>query len=162
MTELHKIKSASMARENFTTHGMSKTKEYRAWKTMRSRCLDPNNISFKNYGGRGICFSPEWESFQAFYLSLGPKPSPDHTLERRDNASGYSPENCYWATRTEQVRNRRNSILVTLDGLTLSLQEWAEKTGISFGTLWWRLKVKGSSVHDALTTPLRRQNVSHS
>lgn len=92
---------------NATTHGMTKTAEHHIWNAMKQRCANPRDTGFKYYGGRGITVCDRWlESFEAFYADMGPRP-PGLTLERRDNSQGYSPENCYWATHTQQQRNRR-------------------------------------------------------
>lgn len=78
------------------THGLRKSKEYSVWAGMRQRCNNTNNPSYKWYGGRGITISDEWASFQKFYVDMGPRPSANHTIERRDVNLGYSKENCYW------------------------------------------------------------------
>lgn len=94
----------------FVTHGKAHTAEYRIWRNMRSRCENPNVAAYKNYGGRGITVCAAWVcSFENFYADMGPRPSPELTVERRDNDAGYSPENCYWATRKQQAANKRNT-----------------------------------------------------
>lgn len=90
-------------------HGMIDSGEYRAWASMKRRCLNPNTRYYERYGGRGITVCERWMSFKNFIQDMGPKPSPDLTLDRTDNNRGYSLDNCRWATRTVQQANRRNT-----------------------------------------------------
>lgn len=96
-----------------TIHGNTNTVEYTTWKSMRQRCNNPNDPNFMNYGGRGITICERWqESFKSFLMDMGHRPSNRHSLDRVDNDGQYSPDNCRWATRKQQRRNRRKWIMI--------------------------------------------------
>ena len=134
-------------------HHLSGTSEYDTWHQMINRCYNSAFIYYPLYGGRGISVCDRWRhSVEHFYADMGPKPSPEHTLERIDNDASYSPENCRWATKKEQARNRRSTRFLTHNGETLSMAEWAERIGVSPNAMYMRLR-KGWSVERAVTTP---------
>lgn len=129
---------------------------YRAWIHMRERCWNPKCHAFKNYGARGISVCERWaHDFSAFAIDMGPRPA-GHSLDRIDNDGNYEPDNCRWATPTEQVRNRRLEYtrLLTWKGETLPVSQWAERLGTSHNVLHMRLK-NGWSVDDVLGFPIR-------
>ena len=133
------------ARQRFTTHGMSGTSEYHIWEAMIERCGNPNHAAYAAYGGRGIRVCEAWRTdFAAFFRAMGPRP-PGLTLERIDNDGHYEPGNVRWATRREQMQNRRGLHLV--DGLTLTA--FAATHGVSYDRLRWHIR-KGATAHAAL------------
>lgn len=119
---------------------------------MRLRCYDTKNNQYADYGGRGITVCDAWRhDFAAFRDAVGLRPSPTHTLDRRDNNGDYEPGNVRWATRSEQNRNRRNNRLITWRGETLCMAAWAERVGVDQHVIKIRLR-NGWSIEDALTT----------
>lgn len=137
-------------------HGMSKTSVYIRWVSMRNRCNNTADTAYPNYGGRGIRICPAWNTFSVFYADMG-DPPPGASLERKDNNGPYSPENCCWATRTEQSRNRRNNVIISLDGETHPLSVWAERFGIRYATVHQRIYKYGWAIEAAIKTPLVHQ-----
>ena len=137
-------------------HGHSKTRTYRIWCGMKTRCTNPNTEAFKDYGARGIFVCPAWlDDFTRFYADMGEAPA-SATLERQDNSRGYEPSNCRWATRTEQGRNKRTNRLLTINGESLPLSVWAQRSGIAIGTIHRRLK-QGWPEPDAVFVPVVTQ-----
>lgn len=138
-----------------TTHGLSGSQEYNSWHFMIHRCLNPTSKDYKRYGGRGITVCDRWkESIEAFLADMGPRPSAKHVLGRIDMDGNYEPGNCSWITRTQQARNTRRNRLVTYQGQTKCITEWAEEVGIHHSILRNRLK-QGWSAERMLTMPVR-------
>jgi hypothetical protein len=124
---------------------------------MFERCYNPNAAKYGRYGGRGITICQRWrESFQAFLDDMGPRPSNDHSIDRIDNNGNYEPANCRWATRTEQQRNKSNNHLISFDGQTMCIADWANEVGLSWHVLTMRLRL-GWTVERALTEPVHRK-----
>lgn len=145
-----KVRSCGcLRREVRTTHGTFSggnrkyPPEYRAWVAMKQRCLNPKTKHYEDYGGRGITVDKKWlNDFAAFYADMGPRPTLTHTLERKDNNENYTPANCRWASRGEQVRNRRSTRMLTHKGENRCLKDWASIIGISYSTLRHRVNNK--------------------
>jgi hypothetical protein len=132
---------------------------------MIQRCENENNPSYPSYGGRGICVCHRFrKSVQAFCDDMGPRPSPQHSLDRRDNNGHYScgkceeclrnrwPANCRWATRREQHTNTRANVRITVDRVTKTVAEWEEEAGLGKGTISGRL-LRGWPPEKAVHTP---------
>lgn len=141
------------------THGATiggPTKEYELWMAMKRRCYGKNTIGWHNYGGRGIRVCRRWKhSFENFLSDMGLRPSPKHSVERRDNNGNYTPKNCYWATKREQDYNKRNTRFITYKGTKMPLSDWAVKIGLNYATLLGRV-LRGWSANSAIETPQLR------
>lgn len=125
-------------------HGVSnKTTEYRAWVNMKTRCYRVIGEDYPDYGGRGIIVCGRWKnSFVNFLADMGKKPTPQHSIERRNTDGHYEPDNCYWGTEEIQVRNKRNNRWLECNGLKMIITDWARYFGIDQGNLSVSLKTK--------------------
>lgn len=131
-------------------HGQSdKIPEYAIWQAMRQRCLNPNSHEYHRYGGRGITICEQWNSFQNFLADMGYRPSPEYQIERRDNDGNYTPENCYWATRHEQMNNLSTTLYLEHKGKRMSVGNWAEELRMPKSVIVGRFK-SGHTVESAL------------
>ena len=124
---------------NRISHGQSNSREYRLWAEMKKRCTNPAQKTYAYYGGRGITFCERWKDFSNFLHDMGPCPD-GYTLDRINPNANYEPNNCRWASRKEQSRNRRSNHFITYNGETHCLAEWAEIKGISRERLKNRIK----------------------
>lgn len=138
-------------------HGLSGTKLYSVWLTMKQRCQNSNCRGFKWYGAKGVKICQEWEhdagAFCDWAKNNGYKEG--LTIDRIDPAGDYTPENCRWISMQKQQRNKSTCHYLTYNGQTLSLQEWSEKLGIKPSTLRSRLNKCGWSAEKAFTKPIR-------
>lgn len=131
---------------------------YHSWEGIIQRCTNPNNSAYHRYGGRGITVCDRWRKFENFLEDMGEKPT-DKTIDRIKNDKGYFKENCRWATREEQNRNKRSNRLIIHDGRTQCLIAWAEEIGVNKNTILNRLR-RGWSIDEALTTPVGKNRKS--
>lgn len=123
-----------------TVHGLRYTPEFYVWSSMKDRCRNPNCRKFKFYGARGVCVTPEWEKFENFYRDMGPRPSSAHSIERMDSNGNYEPSNVYWATKDQQNRTQRSTLLVSIDEMSEPMGEWGRLLGIDRSSAWTRSK----------------------
>lgn len=128
--------------EYIPSHGMKHTRIYNRWCAMKERCYNPHSKSYRRYGERGITICDEWRnSFEAFYewaVSNGYQEG--LTIDRIDNNKGYSPDNCRWVTYKQQNRNYSRNHMITYNGKTQCIADWAEEVGINQATILYRIK----------------------
>lgn len=145
--------------ENLSRHGHvkngKKSPEYGSWQAMHARCKNPKHQNYERYQQLGITVCEEWSTFDKFIADMGLKPSPEHTIDRIENTKGYYKENCRWATRNEQQRNRRDTTFVTYKGKTKSIADWAEELGFTLPLLYSRIVNLKWDTERAFTTETR-------
>jgi hypothetical protein len=145
------------AGKRWRTHGMTGSRLHVVWKGMRGRCERPTFKAYRNYGGRGIKVCREWHTFRNFYdWAMANGYRQGLTIERIDNDGNYEPDNCRWATRKEQIKNRRNTKFLTAFGETKPMTEWVDdpRCVVDYHVLKLRLRYKYPA-EIAMTTPLR-------
>lgn len=125
-------------------HGKKDTSEYGAWSGAIQRCTNPNNNAYPRYGGRGIGIFDGWlgkHGFENFYAYMGPKPTPEHSLDRwPDNNGNYEPGNVRWGTDEQQRRNKGNNRWIEADGRMMIMADWAKHFGMRTQNLYRDLK----------------------
>jgi hypothetical protein len=140
------------------THGRSRSDgTYTVWLSMRNRCGNPSFGEYERYGGRGIRVCERWQhSFENFLADMGDRPAGTQ-IDRINGAGNYEPGNCRWATPAQQARNRTSNVLVTIDGETRCLLDWAREYRLPYATVRARIGKLGWDVRLALTTPVQVQ-----
>lgn len=121
------------------THGHSKEPIYAVWFSMIARCYRETHEQFKNYGARGISVCEKWTLFEGFFADMGPSYKPGLSLDRKDNNGNYEKDNCRWVTIKAQLRNKRTTRYIDTPWGRISVGEAAEKSGIKYSTLMYRL-----------------------
>lgn len=122
-------------------NGLSRTPEYSCWKGMISRCYNPKDTSYPNYGARGISVCAQWMWFNNFLKDIGVKPSPIHQIDRVNNDGNYEPGNCRWVEPKVNCRNKRSTRILTIDGESMPMVDWATRTAVSYTLIHARLKL---------------------
>jgi hypothetical protein len=163
ISSLKDSKSRSCGCENYKNplkHGFwlgGKTKStYNSWASMIQRCYNINNTHYKDYGGRGIAVCKRWLKFENFLKDMGECPE-GMSIHRKDNDGNYELANCKWATDKEQGANKRNSVILTLNGESHHASEWARIKSWSVATIYNR-KRRGWPDEEALTTLPSKHN----
>jgi len=135
-------------------HGLSNTPTWARWQQMKRRCYDPNHDNYSYYGGKGITVCDRWrESYANFLEDMGELPTSEHTIERIDRNGNYCPENCYWEpSRIVQNNNTSQNRFFTLNGVTLTMAQWAREYDMPYSRLQSRL-ASGWELEAALKTP---------
>ena len=125
------------------------------WRTMHNRCYRTSVKSYPDYGGRGIYVDDAWHGsvgFKQFLADMGARPE-GGMIERIDNDGPYSAQNCKWALRSEQVKNKRNNRWITANGETMIIGDWAKRLGCRSAAINHRIKT-GMSPEEAVTKPI--------
>jgi hypothetical protein len=134
--------------------GYTTTPVLTTWRSMIQRCYDPNSTVYYHYGAKGIGVCDRWrESFLNFLEDMGDRPK-GCTLDRIDGSKGYYLDNCRWATKKEQARNRKSNRWIEANGSTKLLTDWASELGCSYRLILRRINA-GWSEKDAVTKPVR-------
>jgi hypothetical protein len=118
---------------------------YSIWNHMKQRCINPNNRMYRYYGGRGIMVCQEWiNDFDVFYnWAVSNGYTKELTIDRENNEGNYTPENCRFVTNKVQQNNRRTNVILSINGVSKTIAEWSEETGINYDTIWARAKRYG-------------------
>jgi len=144
--------NAKLASGRRLTHGKSKYPVYNVWINMKARCLNSENPSFKNYGGRGIKICDRWMKFENFLSDMG-EPLGQLEIDRIDNDGGYSKDNCKWSTIKQQSENRRSNRRFIFNGELKTISQLSEQSGINYFKLRARLLRLNWDLNKALTKP---------
>ena len=133
-------------------HGINnRSPVYRAWESMKHRCLSKNATAYKYYGGRGIKICKRWLMFDNFYSDMGHPPQ-SYQLDRINNNLGYNPKNCRWATKTMQMNNTNRNHFLVFNGKRQTMADWCRELGMKYWKLSERLHKWNWSVERALST----------
>ena len=135
--------------------------EWYAWRNMIARCYYKNIPNYHRYGGRGIKVCDEWlgeDGFRNFIEAMGLRPNKEYSLDRIDNNGNYEPSNCRWTTMKEQSNNQEKNIKITYRGLTKTLAEWADYTGMNYDHIRSRYR-KGWDTKSILESPKGKNHV---
>ena len=136
---------------------MSKTRIYQIYRHLINRCYREKDISYKNYGNKGIIVCDEWKNdFMSFYnWSMANGYANDLTIDRIDVNGNYEPSNCRWVNMEVQQNNRSNNRILEYKGQKKTITEWAKYCGLSYRNLYYRLN-NGYTIEEAIEKPKRK------
>ena len=144
-----------LASQREKTHGKCKTRIYRLWAGMKTRCTNKKEPAYKFYGGRGVKVCDRWmNSFEAFYADMGDPPDENSSIERLDVNGDYCPENCTWIDFSKQACNTRNNVVIEYRGEKKCVAEWCRTLGLPYKLVIGRME-HGKSFHQAISAPKR-------
>lgn len=146
-----------MSSKNYKTDGKSSEKIYKVWCSMKSRCSNPTDQSYKIYGEKGITVCDEWMNFEVFYKwAMLNGYGCGLTIERKDNSKGYNPDNCKWIPKGKQSENTSMCRPLTFNGKTMIISQWAKFLGVSYHLIQSRIR-SGWTDEEALSTPCSKK-----
>lgn len=136
-------------------HGMTHTRLYRMWATMKQRCCDPNSSGYYKYGAKGVTVCEDWKFFEPFMKwALSNGYTDKLSIDRIDNSKGYCPENCRFVTMRDQQNNRTNNVYIEIDGTVHTLAEWCRIYDLKYSIVQHRIQRRKLSHKDAILTVL--------
>lgn len=138
------------------THRHNNERLYNVWNTMRNRCRNPLASRYERYGGRGINYAEEWDSFDRFYEDIGYLYKPGLQLDRIDNDGNYEPGNVQWITNKDNGNKRSNNRIITIGGVTMTFQQWCESVPLKRSVVSQRFYVYKWTIEESLYTPILR------
>lgn len=139
-----------------TTHGLSKSRQYRIWQGMKTRCNNVNEPEYYRYGGAGISYDAVWETFEGFWSDMSDGYYDGATLDRIDGSKDYTKENCRWVGYVEQNNNRKNNVKLTLNGEKVTPKDLIRITGLSQNTVYRRINDGWSAERIVSTKPITK------
>lgn len=153
----HTQSCGCLNKEIITKHGLHNNKIYPVWNDMIQRCTNPKNKDYHNYGGRGIKVCKHWMKIENFLEDMEKGWKPGLQIERKNNYKGYHKENCKWATRKEQDKNKRNNLYIIYNGKTQLLMGLCEQHNVSYTIIWHRIYSCGWLPEKAFMTPVKKK-----
>lgn len=141
LTKSCKCLARELTSSRASIHNKSRTVEWSTWQNMKNRCYNEKDASYIHYGGRGIRVCDSWiNSFINFFSVMGERPSPEHSIDRIDVNGDYTPENCRWATKSEQAKNKRPVTAIEILGVVKTLNDWSKLSGVNKQTISKRMQ----------------------